>query len=191
MIGLTRLMEIVGAVKKLPRYGSNYEVVVGVGAKLNTKWRKPREISWLFAFNEWPVSFNELPVSFNELSEIEWDWLKLAEIGTNWRKSGEIGENWQKLVEVDENCEKLTEIGRNWLRIAEKWWKGKKSGENSLTPLTSWWKWFAPLRNWPKLMKIGQNLWKLELKEKRKFVYMHFFLPISCASKYVHRHAKN
>ena len=37
MIGLTRLMEIVDAVKKLPRYGSNYEVVVGVGAKLNTK----------------------------------------------------------------------------------------------------------------------------------------------------------
>ena len=36
MIGLTRLMEIVGAVKKLRRYGSNYEVVVGVGAKLNT-----------------------------------------------------------------------------------------------------------------------------------------------------------
>ena len=47
---MTRLMEIVGAVKKLPRYGSNYEVVVGVGAKLNTKLQKT-------AKNKLPVSF--------------------------------------------------------------------------------------------------------------------------------------
>ena len=40
-------------------------------------------------------------------------------------------------------------------------------------------------------MKIGQNWWKLELDEKGKFVYMRFFLLISCTSKYEHRHAKN
>ena len=33
-------MEIVGAVKKLPRYGSNYEVVVGVGAKVEYEMNK-------------------------------------------------------------------------------------------------------------------------------------------------------
>ena len=38
---------------------------------------------------------------------------------------------------------------------------------------------------------MGQNWWKLELDEKGKLVYMRFFLPISWARKYEHRHAKN
>ena len=60
MSELTRRMEIVGAVNKLRRYACNYEVGVGVGAKLNTKFSKLGKTSCLSAFNELAVSFNEL-----------------------------------------------------------------------------------------------------------------------------------
>ena len=50
MSDLTRRMEIVGAVNKLRRYACNYEVGVGVGAKLNTKLQKTGK-------NKLPVSF--------------------------------------------------------------------------------------------------------------------------------------
>ena len=50
MSELICLVEIVGAVNKLPRYACNYEVGVGVGAKLNRKLQKTGK-------NKLPVSF--------------------------------------------------------------------------------------------------------------------------------------
>ena len=77
------------------------------------------------------------------------------------------------------------------MKSEEKWWELIDTF-NELVKMVCSSKELAKIdENWAKLGKIGENWWKLELDEKGKFVYMRFFLPISCTHKYVHRHAKN
>ena len=77
------------------------------------------------------------------------------------------------------------------MKSEEKWWELIDTF-NELVKMVCSFKELAEMdENWGKLVKIGENWWKLELDERGKFVYMRFFLPISCGRKYVHRHAKN